>query len=62
MSENGSKKHTIHLEYCAPCNYLHLAMAAVNEILGKWAPNIATLEMVPSAWGTFELTIDGELL
>jgi selenoprotein W-related protein len=55
-------KHVIKLEYCAPCNYLHLAAATTTSILGQWGPKIESFELTPSAWGTFELTIDEELV
>jgi selenoprotein W-related protein len=65
MASDGSApnpKHVVKLEYCAPCNYLSLAMDAANSILGQWGPLISSFEMTPSAWGTFELTVDGELV
>jgi selenoprotein W-related protein len=61
-ANSPNPKHVIKLEYCAPCNYLNLAMTAASAILGQWGPTISNFELAPSAWGTFELTIDGELV
>jgi selenoprotein W-related protein len=33
-----------------------------DEVLEGWGPHIASLELVPSRGGVFEVTLDGELV
>jgi len=33
-----------------------------DEVLEGWSPRIASLELVPSRGGVFEVTLDGELV
>ena len=33
-----------------------------DELLDKWAPEIGSLELVPSSGGVFEVTVDDELV
>ena len=56
------KTHSVRIEYCAPCNYLNIAVGLADEILAQWGPLLTVLELVPTAWGTFEVTVDGSLL
>jgi selenoprotein W-related protein len=55
-------RHTLRIEYCAPCNYLNLAIGLEEEFLAQWAPITKSTELIPTAWGTFEVTLDGELI
>lgn len=55
-------RHTLRIEYCAPCNYLNLALGLEEEFLAQWAPITKSTELIPTAWGTFEVTLDGELI
>jgi selenoprotein W-related protein len=57
-----SREHTLLIEYCVPCNYHSLAMKALDEILGGWAPLFKQVELLPTSWGTFEVHLDGELI
>ncbi|HZD73272.1 MAG TPA: Rdx family protein [Actinomycetota bacterium] len=38
------------------------AVGLADELLSRWAPVIAQLEMVSSSGGRFEVSLDGELL
>jgi selenoprotein W-related protein len=38
------------------------AVGLTDELLKKWAPLIAEIQLVPSAGGRFEVSLDGELL
>jgi selenoprotein W-related protein len=33
-----------------------------DEVLEGWGPHVASLELVPSSGGVFEVTLDGELI
>jgi selenoprotein W-related protein len=57
-----SRDHEFRVEYCAPCNYLNLALALADQLLGRWGPIVKRFELSPSAWGTFEVHLDGELI
>lgn len=55
-------KHVLQIEYCAPCNFLDLALALEREVLAQWAPIIKEVKAIPSAGGMFEVTLNGELI
>jgi selenoprotein W-related protein len=38
------------------------AVGLADELLKGWAPIIASIEMLPSSKGRFEVTLDGELI
>ena len=57
-----SHEHEVTIEYCAPCNYLDVAGDAAKEILSCWGPIVKDLALQPTAWGVFEVTLDGELI
>ena len=38
------------------------AVGLTDEILKGWAPVIATVDLVPSSGGRFEVTLDGEVI
>lgn len=54
--------HTIRLEYCVACNYLDKVIEFTQDALSRWGSTIKSLELTPTGWGTFELTVDGELV
>ncbi len=56
------RKHVLEIEYCAPCNFLDLALSLEREILAQWAPIIKEVKTIPSAGGMFDVTLNGELL
>jgi selenoprotein W-related protein len=56
------RDHEFVVEYCAPCNYLNLALSLADQLLGRWGPIVGRFELKPSAWGTFEVQLDGELI
>jgi selenoprotein W-related protein len=56
------RDHEFRIEYCAPCNYVNLALALAGQLLGRWGPIVRRFELSPSAWGTFEVSLDGELI
>lgn len=62
FARSVAREHTLIIEFCAPCNYLNLALKLSDEILGGWGPRFSTVELRPTAWGSFEVTLDGELL
>ena len=37
-------------------------MSLANELLGRWAPVMRTVELQSGSSGRFEITLDGELL
>ena len=37
-------------------------MSLANELLGRWAPVMRTVELQSGSSGRFEVTLDGELL
>ena len=37
-------------------------MSLANELLGRWAPIMRTVELQSGSSGRFEITLDGELL
>lgn len=38
------------------------AVGLASELLERWAPVIAAVELLPSSRGRFEVTLDGELV
>lgn len=54
--------HTFQLEYCVPCNYRNLAIELADETLARWGALVKSFEFVPAGWGTFEVTLNGELI
>jgi selenoprotein W-related protein len=38
------------------------AVGLTDELLQKWAPIIAGIDLQPSSGGVFEVTLDGELI
>lgn len=56
------REHSLVIEYCVSCNYLNLVLKLLDELLGGWAPRFKSVELLPSAWGVFEVTLDGELI
>jgi selenoprotein W-related protein len=38
------------------------AVGLADELLKGWAPIIASIEMIPSSKGRFEIVLDGELI
>ena len=38
------------------------AVGLTDELLTGWAPILATVELLPSSKGRFEVTLDGELI
>jgi selT/selW/selH-like putative selenoprotein len=57
-----AREHTLEVEYCAPCNHHNLVMKLADQILGGWAPLFKSFELRPVAWGSFEVTLDGEMI
>jgi selT/selW/selH-like putative selenoprotein len=55
-------RHTVRLEYCVACNYLDQALAFAADTLARWGAVIKSFELVPTGWGTFEVTLNGELI
>jgi selT/selW/selH-like putative selenoprotein len=55
-------QHTLRIEYCAPCSYQSEALAVVDELLSGWAPIVKEVEVIPRAWGMFEVTLNDELI
>ena len=38
------------------------AVGLTDELLSGWAPILATIELIPSGGGRFEVTLDDELI
>jgi len=55
-------KVTIDIEYCVPCNYLPRATWVAQEILTTFPVNVASVKLVASRGGRFEVSVDGELV
>jgi selT/selW/selH-like putative selenoprotein len=55
-------QYTLRIEYCTPCDYQAETLAVVEEVLGGWAPIIKKIEVVPRAWGMFEVALNDELI
>ena len=55
-------KHHVTIEYCVPCHYLPRAVALADEVLGQWAPNLASLELRTGSRGRLEVSVDDELV
>jgi selenoprotein W-related protein len=54
--------HSFTLEYCVPCNYIEIALGHTRKILQGWGPITKSFELIMASWGTFEVTLDGELI
>jgi selenoprotein W-related protein len=54
--------HSFELEYCVPCNYRNEAVKFTDEVLARWGAVIKSFDIVPSGWGTFEVSLNGELI
>jgi selT/selW/selH-like putative selenoprotein len=55
-------RHTVRLEYCVACNYLGQALTFAEDTLSRWGAVIKSFELTPTGWGTFEVTVNDELV
>ena len=52
----------ISVEYCAVWNYTPHAVSLAAELLDLFSPYIASLTLIPSGGGRFEVTVNGDLI
>ena len=57
----NTHKYKISIEYCTAWNYTPRAVSLTDELTKNYTPNIASLTLIPSKGGVFEVLAD-ELL
>lgn len=53
---------SIDIEYCVPCGHLDRAQTLQEAILSEFGQGVDSVSLVTGDGGTFEVTVDGELV
>jgi len=56
------QRHRLQIEFCVVWNYTPRAVGLTDELLAGWAGAWASVELLPSSKGRFEVTLDDELI
>ena len=58
----NTHKYKISIEYCTAWNYTPRAVSLTDELTKNYTPNLATLTLIPSKGGVFEVLVDDLLI
>lgn len=56
------RKHTVAIEYCVPCDYSQQVLAVAEDLVRDYQHLIDRLELIMGSKGTFDVTVDGEVI
>jgi selenoprotein W-related protein len=54
--------HELAIEFCVPCDFRPQAFDLARQVVDLWADRLATVQLIPSSGGRFEVSLDGELI
>lgn len=52
----------VRIVYCAECGYEPQTLALAEALMRRFGPDLAAIEIVPWLDGTFEVSVDGQLV
>jgi selenoprotein W-related protein len=53
---------SVDIEYCVPCGHLDRAQSLQNALLSEFGRDLDSVSLVTGDGGTFEVTVDDELV
>lgn len=57
-----TKKYTVSIEYCVPCDYSPPAFRVTESLLSNYQHIIDKLMLITGTNGVFEVKVDGDLI
>jgi selenoprotein W-related protein len=54
--------HKVKITYCAECGYEPQTLDLVKTLMLEFGARLSSIELVPWEGGTFEVSVDGDLL
>jgi selenoprotein W-related protein len=54
--------HKVRITYCADCGYEPQTLNLANVLMQEFGARLASIELIPWEGGTFEVSVDGELV
>ena len=54
--------HKVKITYCADCGYERQTLDLAKALMLEFGAQLSTIELIPWEGGTFEVSVDGELI
>jgi selenoprotein W-related protein len=54
--------HKVRITYCAECGYEPQTLDLAKALMLEFGPRLASIELIPWEGGTFDVSVDGELV
>lgn len=58
----AAKPVKVTISYCSECGYEPYTVALTNELMIKFRDELSAIEIIPWHDGSFEVSVDGELV
>lgn len=58
----AAKPVKVKIAYCAECGYEPQTVALANELMLEFGRDLSSIEIIPWEEGSFDVSIDGELV
>ena len=57
-----AEPHKVKITYCAECGYEPETLALAKALMVEFGARLGAIELIPWEGGTFDVSLDGELL